>query len=407
MRGGGWPCSGVVALVLLASGCPVYLPANELVSSPCQRASDCVRGYRCVDGTCVQGAAGPVDAAARDAAVGDAVRDGARADGPQVDGAALDRVGLDHGRPDSAGRDQPHGDAWIPDAAVPDQQQPDAAQPDTWVDLPPPPLTSLGATTGTVRGSIDVSVDFPDDVSDYAKVYILRVDGADPPEASCLVGVLAASYAVGHFSDGAFVDTGLTELATYSYRACTFDAADQVTGGPAASAVAMGCWYVDEYESHGELPAKIVDAWAGQWSPSATSPPRQIFAAKAFAGGDRIALASFSGRSITRIYNNRVEGALDCPQQWKLHFKDGAGAILWPTSAFEDLVNYSSGVEIPANAVSAWIGFREGGCNTGSDCAVWASNSPYFDNCDNRLVDGNCEKCDYVFTYGALTCNAP
>jgi len=412
-----WPCCAVFGLAILATGCPVYVPAAEQVASPCQQASDCILGYRCVDAICVNGVTGPVDAASFDLLD----RDGGGADSAQRDGNAVDARGRDQAGPDgllrdrtgadqqvvdATGTDRARSDTHVTDVAATDQQRPDLVQTDTWVDLPPPPLAGLGAGTGHSRGTIDVSVSFPADTRDYARVYILRVAGAEPPDATCQVGVLAASYTSGHFYDGTFVDTGLVELAIYSYRACSYDVADQVTGGPVATAEAMGCWYVSGTESHNNLPAKIIDAWAGQWTVDHTDPPRRIFSGVTFASGDRITLSGASGRSVCRFEPNGTPSCVvDCPTGWKLFFKDGAGNLLWQ-AAPDDLGNYVGGVDIPAGAVSAWIGYRDGSCVTGSDCS--SIGDPYMDNCDNRTAsNGTCDKCNYDFTYGVFTCNAP
>lgn len=91
----------------------------------------------------------------------------------------------------------------------------------------PPNLTSFSGVTGSANGEIDLTIDFPADVSDYNQVLIRRLAGATPP--TCFTGTVVRTYNVGQFTDQTpTTDTG-TAGTYYSYRACIYDSSNNVT----------------------------------------------------------------------------------------------------------------------------------------------------------------------------------
>lgn len=86
-----------------------------------------------------------------------------------------------------------------------------------------PTLTGLDATTGTgADGTITVSVDFPDDTSDYSSVKVRRLAGTEAPSRDCTTdGVEVKNYTT--FTDDSFTDSPGDPAGLFSYRACVYD----------------------------------------------------------------------------------------------------------------------------------------------------------------------------------------
>lgn len=311
---------------------------------------------------------GPADAPTTDHLLADLVR----TDAQDLDGVALDASELDSSTEDS------HA-------------------------LPVPVLDGFDAATGQAPGSIVLDLNFPDDTSGFLLVQIRRASGPQAPD--CSSGDIVVTLSPGAFNDLNVPEDGLTELETYSYRACVYDSAGVLVSTRTASAVAMGCWWDGTPVSYSGLPADIIDAWAGQWPIPNVDPPRQILSGIPFVAGSRIVLSGFRGQSICRIYSNQVQCSAACPIGWKLFFKDATGNLLWSAGMIEDLSDFVDGVRIPDGAATAWIGYREAGCTTGTNCS--GMGDPYMDNCDNRTVNGDCDRCDFEFRHEVLACNAP
>lgn len=115
----------------------------------------------------------------------------------------------------------------------------------------PPALLRFEAQTGTAPGSIDLTVEFPSDTTDYAAVEIRRRTGAAAPSPDCTDGDLVAG--LNSFDDILLTDLTGEPEATFSYRACIEDAAGNLTTTPAedvpsglAACVshAGACWYL-------------------------------------------------------------------------------------------------------------------------------------------------------------------
>jgi hypothetical protein len=88
------------------------------------------------------------------------------------------------------------------------------------------------AATGALLGEVAITVDFPATPSrdDYDRVTIRRLAGATAPNANCSSdGSVIKTYTTPTFPDpDAFNDTG-TGGSYYSYRACIYDGAGNLT----------------------------------------------------------------------------------------------------------------------------------------------------------------------------------
>jgi hypothetical protein len=80
----------------------------------------------------------------------------------------------------------------------------------------------LTGTTGSATGEIDIIINYPDDTADYENFSLRRLPGSTAPNPDCTSdGIVVYSDASGPFNDFTYTDnTGSTNGATYSYRAC-------------------------------------------------------------------------------------------------------------------------------------------------------------------------------------------
>lgn len=78
----------------------------------------------------------------------------------------------------------------------------------------------LSAVTGAKFDSVDVTVDFPADMSPYKQVTVRRLLGATPPSSDCITTGTQIKSWTGSWLDETFPDTGLTSSTAYSYRVC-------------------------------------------------------------------------------------------------------------------------------------------------------------------------------------------
>jgi hypothetical protein len=122
-------------------------------------------------------------------------------------------------------------------------------------NTPPAVLTAFTAVTGSGNGRVSVTVNFPGS-PEYDTVDIRQLSGATAPNVGCTNGTVINSYST--FTDDTFDDTGLTPGGTYSYRACLYDAAGNLTssqtvagvlasvvcGGDLAGPGAGYCWFL-------------------------------------------------------------------------------------------------------------------------------------------------------------------
>lgn len=102
----------------------------------------------------------------------------------------------------------------------------------------PPALTAFTAATGARPGETIVTLDFPADTSDIERVDLKRVAGATAP-ADCSGGTVqsfAAPYTDPTAHTVAYT-TGAAAGASYSYRACIYDAWGNVTSSNTATNV--------------------------------------------------------------------------------------------------------------------------------------------------------------------------
>lgn len=122
------------------------------------------------------------------------------------------------------------------------------------IDITPPPaLARFLAQTGSARdGDIELLLQWPDDVSDYANVSVLRSAGSGAPSSPCRAGVVVASWNT--FKAGGFVTfadaTGSGTGQAFSYRVCITDRA----GNLRASDTAVGIRARDT-----QAPYRLVD----------------------------------------------------------------------------------------------------------------------------------------------------
>lgn len=95
-------------------------------------------------------------------------------------------------------------------------------------ETPPPPLANLSASLGAQSGTIDLLLTLPDDYSDYAQITMRRALGIEAP-ADCTSGSLVQT--VSEFTDSAITinDPIAGFGATWSYRVCIYDAAENIT----------------------------------------------------------------------------------------------------------------------------------------------------------------------------------
>jgi hypothetical protein len=90
----------------------------------------------------------------------------------------------------------------------------------------PPALTAFTGLPGGASGVIALTLTHPADTSDFDHIDIRRIGGATPP-ADCTAGTVAMTRST--FANGAVNDTGLTSGNYYSYRACIYDSAGNIT----------------------------------------------------------------------------------------------------------------------------------------------------------------------------------
>jgi hypothetical protein len=124
------------------------------------------------------------------------------------------------------------------------------AEPDV---TPPPALQSFAAATGDAPGEVKVTVDFPANVSDYARVDVRWIAGATAPNAACTNGTVLVSHTPA-FTDPSVTVHSATQSSYYSYRACIYDEAGNLTASnnvvnvqarKSCSGTLVGtyCWY--------------------------------------------------------------------------------------------------------------------------------------------------------------------
>lgn len=174
----------------------------------------------------------------------------------------------------------------------------------------------------------------------------------------------------GGFPDGGFPDGGLDDAGVDAGPPCV----DEVT-----SLVKTG------------VKAAHIDAWWARSGLGLAKAPLTLWGAGELLPGDRIRFVAASGDAIYRIFGNTV-GRKACPADWKLFFHNADGAVLWQ-QAPDDVSAYSEPVEVPAAAVRATLGFRDGepwntragkNCTTGAACQ---KEDVYFDNEGNRSTN--------------------
>jgi hypothetical protein len=102
---------------------------------------------------------------------------------------------------------------------------------------PPPEASAFSAKSGPWIGQITLAVAYPDIHGDYAKIDFHRQVGSIPPDA-CSAATLALSTTT--FSESSFLDHGLYPGDNYSYTACIYDAAGNVTMMKTDSQTAAG-----------------------------------------------------------------------------------------------------------------------------------------------------------------------
>lgn len=99
-------------------------------------------------------------------------------------------------------------------------------------------IVSLSGSTGTSDGEIDLVLDLPATTSGYDKVEIRRLSGNVAPDGDCADGTLVQTLT--SFADWSATDSGLDPGVVYSYRACAFDADQNIFSAVAATEVTSG-----------------------------------------------------------------------------------------------------------------------------------------------------------------------
>ncbi|MBK22576.1 MAG: hypothetical protein CME70_01110 [Halobacteriovorax sp.] len=99
-----------------------------------------------------------------------------------------------------------------------------------WDNIPPPATDSFTAatTSGIDNGTIDITIDFPVDVSDYNLVQIRGAEGVTPP-SGCSNGFLVKSYTVGQFIDETYEADTSYPGGQFSGRLCIWDSFGNLT----------------------------------------------------------------------------------------------------------------------------------------------------------------------------------
>lgn len=395
------PIASIAIFFFAWSACNLFPAAT----TDCSRDGECPTGYRCVGSPGLCTLASATDAARivrDDGAPADSGAQGSDAEAGErspFDGAAArDRTSLDTGGHEHVGVDVGGADRTVIDTS-----------PDT---APPPPLDRFEGQTGANPAEIALTIDFPASTDDYEHVVILRTAGFSAPPSTCASGDPVVVFNTGEFVDQQYVDGGLVLDAFYSYRVCIYDPSGNLTSLQTAENVqARGCLIVDvAAEAHQDLKASIMDAYLFQYKGNSEGwAPVQIFSGTAYDPDGVIALTGVSGVSICRIYPSGTSqiycGPIDCPEQWKLFFLRQDGSVILDGTP-ENLSDFVSGVSVPAGAVSAWIGFRDGEppCATGADCTESATK--YFDNEGLRSTTNpqSTNGCDFTFEYRRLRC---
>ncbi|MCO4753303.1 MAG: hypothetical protein KC478_02420, partial [Bacteriovoracaceae bacterium] len=107
-----------------------------------------------------------------------------------------------------------------------------------WDSVAPPVMDSFTAvtTSGIDNGVIDITLDFPADITDYNLVQIRGSEGATPPPG-CAGGFVVKSYGVGQFIDEVYeADTGFPG-GTFSGRLCIWDSFGNLTSSQTFSSI--------------------------------------------------------------------------------------------------------------------------------------------------------------------------
>lgn len=99
-----------------------------------------------------------------------------------------------------------------------------------WDSTPPPALDGFSALTSTSidNAMIDITVNFPADVTDYNELVIRGIVGATPP-ADCISGTILKTYNLGSFSDDNYSQNTSFPGGFFSARACISDASGNLT----------------------------------------------------------------------------------------------------------------------------------------------------------------------------------
>lgn len=97
------------------------------------------------------------------------------------------------------------------------------------IDLtPPPPLTAFSGATGRTVGTVDLTVTYPADVSDYGQIVLRRLVGGTAP-TSCTAGDKGATVTSGFAGVQVVADDSEEPGGNFSYLACVFDKAGNAT----------------------------------------------------------------------------------------------------------------------------------------------------------------------------------
>jgi hypothetical protein len=274
----------------------------------------------------------------------------------------------------------------------------------------PADLVGFSAGTGTSTGVINLSVQYPSDVSDYSYIQLIRKVGTTPP-TNCSDGSVAVTLITFLANGSSSTSETLPTGSFYSYRACVYDRSGNLSFSRTAAGVQPGssCSLgAAQSQSYSGLKAYIPDLDTQLDPPSTTTltgagSPKRILSDKVLKVGDLIQLTASSGQSIGRISGGVASATLttDCPDNWFIYFKRANGTLYTPTASVPanlSTVEAGSGIVVPEANLTAYIGFRD---------------TSYADNCGARFTTGaGCvapvtspDGCNFTFKYYPYVCN--
>lgn len=233
------------------------------------------------------------------------------------------------------------------------------------IDLTPPPaLANLTGATGPTVGTVSLTATFPGNVSDYDQVVMRRVSGTLAP-VSCNDGT-AGTIISGSFVGAKTVDDDSgAPGGVFSYLACVYDRAGNVTGGNTTTnkTAKLHQIFATSSSHDGSIGGGAVTQADSICQTLGTSVP--ALAVHKQETRWKAILSTSAVDAATRIVvNGAVESNATAVATTRTQF--------WSSALANSVFQTETGAAAPAYA---WTGTTTGGAATATTCSDWTSAS--------------------------------